>query len=63
MELDTTESRVNTLLDPYVQPPNTVNEGDKFKVVHWPEEELQLGVEVPDERASGDYLSVAVVER
>lgn len=30
--------------------------------VHWPEEELQLSVEVPDERASGDYLSVAVIE-
>lgn len=31
--------------------------------VHLPEEELQLAVEVPDERAPGNYLSVAVVER
>lgn len=30
---------------------------------HSPEEELQLGVEVPDERAAGDDLGVAVVER
>lgn len=31
--------------------------------MHSPEEKLQLAVEVPDERAPGDYLSVAVVER
>lgn len=30
---------------------------------HSPEEELQLGVEVPDERSPGDDLGVAVVQR
>lgn len=37
--------------------------GNTGRYVHWPEEELQLSVEVSDEGASGDYLGVTVIER